>query len=182
MLLNLTNICIAIGILLVFRIAALHVIWYALPVPGSHLWFLTQPDKRQCLEQSKRSAWRQNYRHSRWNCVAIICTSWDIRYFISTSGSRSLSIIFHPPWRRPAMLFDAKHMRMPLKFHTYSICNVRFQVFLVLRPPFCCPVEIASNYAQGDVAISSGDFGILKNKRSNVEFASKDDLRHLIQW
>jgi len=32
------------------------------------------------------------------------------------------------------------------------------------------------------IAISRGDFGILKNKRSNVEFASKGDLRPLIQW
>jgi len=50
------------------------------------------------------------------------------------------------------------------------------------RPPFWFPVELASNYAQGDVAISNGDFGILKNKRSNVEFASKVDLLPLIQW
>jgi len=35
---------------------------------------------------------------------------------------------------------------------------------------------------QDDVAISSGNFGILKNKRSNVEFAFKGDLRSLIQW
>jgi len=41
-------------------------------------------------------------------------------------------------------------------------------------------VELASNCAQGDVAISSGDFDVLKNKRSNVEFASKGDLRRLI--
>jgi len=34
----------------------------------------------------------------------------------------------------------------------------------------------------GDVAFSSGDFGILENKRSNVEVASKGDLRPLIQW
>jgi len=43
-------------------------------------------------------------------------------------------------------------------------------------------LNYASNCAQGDVAISSGDFGILKNKCSNVEFASKGDLRPLIQW
>jgi len=30
--------------------------------------------------------------------------------------------------------------------------------------------------------ISSGDFGILKSKRSDVEFASKVDLWPLIQW
>jgi len=32
------------------------------------------------------------------------------------------------------------------------------------------------------MAISSGDFGSLKNKCSNFEFASKGDLRPLIQW
>jgi len=31
------------------------------------------------------------------------------------------------------------------------------------------------NCAQGDVAISSGDLGILKIKRRNVKFASKVD-------
>jgi len=55
-------------------------------------------------------------------------------------------------------------------------------VFLASCPPFCFPVELASNWAQGDVAISSGDIGIYKRKRSNVEFASKVDLRPLIQW
>jgi len=55
-------------------------------------------------------------------------------------------------------------------------------VFPVSRPPFLFSVELASNCAQGDVGISCGDFGILKNKRSNVEFASKGDLRPLIQW
>jgi len=34
----------------------------------------------------------------------------------------------------------------------------------------------------GDVAIISGNFVILKNKRSNVEFASKVDLHPLIQY
>jgi len=49
-------------------------------------------------------------------------------------------------------------------------------------PPFWFPVELESKCAQGDVAISSGDFDILKNKRCNVEFAFKDDLSPLIQW
>jgi len=48
------------------------------------------------------------------------------------------------------------------------------------RPPFWLPVELASNCAQDYVTIGSGDFGILKNKRSNVEFASKVDFRPLI--
>jgi len=41
---------------------------------------------------------------------------------------------------------------------------------------------LVSICAQGVVAISSGDFSMLKNKCSNVEFASKGDLAPLIQW
>jgi len=33
-----------------------------------------------------------------------------------------------------------------------------------------------------DLATSSDDFGNLKNKRRNVEFARKSDLRPSIQW
>jgi len=40
------------------------------------------------------------------------------------------------------MLFDAKDMRIPLKFYIYSI-----KVFPVSRPPFWFPVELASNCA-----------------------------------
>jgi len=54
-------------------------------------------------------------------------------------------------------------------------------VFPVSHPPFLFPFELGLNCAQDDVAINSGDFGILKNKRSNVEFAPKGDLRPLIQ-
>jgi len=55
-------------------------------------------------------------------------------------------------------------------------------VFPVSRPPFWFPVELPSNCALGYDAITSGDFGILKNKRRIVQFASKGDLRPLIQW
>jgi len=55
-------------------------------------------------------------------------------------------------------------------------------MFPVSRPPFWFPVELSSNCAQGDAVVSNGDFGILENKRSNVEFVSKGDLRTLIQW
>jgi len=53
-------------------------------------------------------------------------------------------------------------------------------VFPVSRQPFCFPVELALNCAQGDVGISGGNFGILKNKRSNVEIASKGDLGYAL--
>jgi len=114
--------------------------------------------------------------HSRWNFVATMCASWATRYFISTSGSRPPSLIFYPPWRRPVPTFvplccstQADSVEISHKFHLQ--CQV--QVFPVSRPPIWFPVELASNCAQGYVAISSGDFGILKNKCSNVEFAPK---------
>jgi len=47
-------------------------------------------------------------------------------------------------------------------------------VFFGFTSAILFPVELGWNCAQLNVAISSGDFGILKNKRSNVEFASKD--------
>jgi len=53
------NIGIAIGIVLLSRTAKLHVIWYAYPVPGRHLWFLTHTDKQQCIDQSSRVAWHR---------------------------------------------------------------------------------------------------------------------------
>jgi len=43
-------------------------------------------------------------------------------------------------------------------------------------------LKSGSNFAQGDVATSSGDFVFLKNKCSNVEFAPIGDLHPLIQW
>jgi len=55
-------------------------------------------------------------------------------------------------------------------------------VFSISHPPFLFEDDLGSNHAQGDLAITSGNFGILKNKRSNVEFTSKSDLRPLIQW
>jgi len=63
-------------------------------------------------------------------------------------------------------------------FHLH--CQV--QVFPVLHLPFLFTVELWSNHAYGDVAISSVDFGIFKNERINIEFACKGDLRHVIQW
>jgi len=88
------------------------------------------PDKRQCLNQSSRVAWDWKHRYSHWSFVAVMCASWDIRYFISTSGSRppshfSLTQTSSCTNVRSTMLFVAKAMRIPLKFHIYSICNVR---------------------------------------------------------
>jgi len=49
-----------------------------------------------------------------------MCTSWDIRYFISTSGSRPPSLIFHSPWRRPVLKF------VPLRCLMQKICGFRW--------------------------------------------------------
>jgi len=80
MLLDLISIGTAVRISLLSRIAALHVVWYSLPVPGRHLQLST---------------------HLTWSCTNI----------------------------RPTTLFDAQDMLIPLKFHIYSICNVRFKCF-----------------------------------------------------
>jgi len=42
-------------------------------------------------------------------------------------------------------------------------------------------IDLSIAHMQGDAAISIGDFVILKNKRSNAEFAFKVDLCALIQ-
>jgi len=77
--------------------AELHVISYALPVTGRHLWFLIHPDKRHCLDQSSRDAWHRN--------IAVVmslllCKRWEICYFLGTSGYRPPSLIYHLPWHR----------------------------------------------------------------------------------
>jgi len=72
---------IAVGISLLSCVPAeLHVISFALPVPGRHLEFSTHPDV--------------------------------VLYII-----------------RPTILFDAKDMRISVKFHIYSIFDVRFKCF-----------------------------------------------------
>jgi len=85
---------------------------------------------------------------------------------------------------RPIMLFDTKDMRIPLKFHKYFICNVGFKWFRfhVRHFDFQLNSHRIVHRAQANLAISNGHFGILKNKRSNVEFNQKDDLRPLMQW
>jgi len=87
----------------------------------------------------------------------LSCVNWDIRYsniyFRLQAAIIDFSLTLTSSWTkiRPTMLFDA--MRIPLKFRIYSICNVRFNCFRF--PPFWFPVELGSNCAQCDVAISS---------------------------
>jgi len=46
--------------------------------------------------------------------------SWDIRYFISTSGSRPPTLIFHSPWLRSVLTF------VPLCCSMQKICGFRW--------------------------------------------------------
>jgi len=73
---------------------------YGYWLTACHLWFLTETNKRQCLDQSIRVAWHRKHRYRRWNFVAIMYTSWDIRYSMNTSDYRPPSMIYYSPWRR----------------------------------------------------------------------------------
>jgi len=64
----------------------------------------------------------------------------------------------------------------------FSICNARFKCFRIHVSHFDYQLNSHRIVHRAIVAISSSDFGILKNKRSNFEFASKGDLHPLIQW
>jgi len=64
------------------------------------------PDLRQCWDQYSRVAWHRKYGYSRWNFVAIMYTSWNICYFISTSGCRPPSLVYYSPWRRRVFALD----------------------------------------------------------------------------
>jgi len=104
------------------------------------------PRIRQCLNQFCRVVWHQKHRYSSWNFVAIMCTSWVILYFLSTSGSRPPSSIFHAPWRRPVLIF------VPLCCSMQKICGFRWNFTYIpsvmsglsvsgFTSPFWFPVE-----------------------------------------
>jgi len=79
--------------------------------------FSLTPTKGQCLDQFSRFAGHRKDRYSRWNFVSIMCKSWEIRYFLSISGSRPPSLSSNSTWRRTFVpqyshyMFDAKDMR-----------------------------------------------------------------------
>jgi len=178
----------AVGISLLSRIQAeTYVISYPLTVPGRHLWFLTYLvlDKRQCLDQSSRVDLHRKHRYSRWNVVAIICTSWNIRYFISTSAFRPPSFIFHPPWLRPVLTL------VPLCCSMQKICGFRWNFILSAMSGLSVSVITSAILISGwtRIALCSRQCCYQQrwlrhhqNKHSNVEFAAKSDLRTVIQW
>jgi len=63
-----------------------------------------------------------------------MCASWDLCYFISTSGSRSPSLIFHLPWRCPVLTFvqiccskqKICGFRWNFTYNAYCNCNIKF--------------------------------------------------------
>ena len=86
---------IAVGISLLSCIEAeICIMSYLLPVLGRNLWLLTNPHVRQPLQQSNCVTRPRTYVYRRWNVVAIVFRSWDIRYVISTFGYWPPSLIF----------------------------------------------------------------------------------------
>jgi len=72
--LDIANIGKAVGISLLSRIKAeIYVISYLLPVSDRHLWFLTYPDKRQCLDQSSHVAWHRKHRYIAVGIISLSC-------------------------------------------------------------------------------------------------------------
>jgi len=134
--------------------------------------------------------WASNIWYSRWNCGANMLQAeiYVIPYLLTVPGRRS-SLICHPLWRRPVLTFVALCCSMQ------KICGFRWNFTYIFYLLWC---RVHFRFHVGhfdfllnshrimhrviDVAISSGNFGILKSKRSNVEFSSKIDLRPLIQW
>ena len=65
--------------------AEIYVMSFLLPVKDHHLRFTTHPNIGPYSHLSLRVARHRKY--NRWNFVAILNTSWDISYFIWTSGN-----------------------------------------------------------------------------------------------
>jgi len=178
------NIGMAVGISLVSCIhAAIYVISYPHPVTGRHLYYTTSPDIGQssdwCDCSHVASCCLTPQRHSRWKCVAIMFTSWDIRYSISSLSYRPPSLMSYSPWRRAVLTFVTPYclthtnMRIPLKFHLYSISNFRYKYFCFHTRNFIFGWT-RIEFCIGHCCYQLGDVGILKNKHSI------GDLRPLI--
>jgi len=76
---------------------------YPLPVTVRLAWYTTHPELGQCSHKCSEIARSREHRYSRLNFAAIMWTSWDIHYFISTSGYRSPSLIHHSPCHRTVL-------------------------------------------------------------------------------
>jgi len=86
---DLENMGIAVGIQLLSCIEAeICVISYLLPVNGSHLWYLTDPNIGHSYAYSSRVARPRKHGYSRWNFVAITYTIEDtsVKYVLLVHG------------------------------------------------------------------------------------------------
>jgi len=89
----------------------------------------------------------KTHKYRRWNFVAISHTSWDICYFISTSGYRSSSLICHSP-RHTAVFRTGQSCCLTSK-HRYSRWNSllsrkQAELYVILFP---LPVTSLINYS-----------------------------------
>jgi len=71
-----------------------YVISHLLPVTGSHLWFIPYPHIGHSSEYFSRVARPRKHGYSHRNFVSIVYISWEMCYFISTSGYRQPSLIY----------------------------------------------------------------------------------------
>jgi len=98
---DLKNIGMAVGILLPSCVQAeLHVISYPLMVTSRHLWFLTHPDTRQCLDQSSRVAWHR--KHRLILSKAGVCCFIGIQFVGALACAVDLVLYWHLPLLRCA--------------------------------------------------------------------------------
>jgi len=92
--------------------ADIHVIPYSPPVTGHHLWFLTYPDTRQCLEQFCRVAWHRKHRYSRWKfrcylAYKLRCTLFSIHFrLLAAIIDLSLTPTHGSAYNSPIVLLD----------------------------------------------------------------------------
>jgi len=73
-------------------------------------------------------------------------------------------------------------MRIQLKFHIYFTHNIRFKCFRFHVRHFDLRLNSHRIVHRAILLSAAVTCGILKNKRSNIEFVSEGDLRPLILW
>ena len=92
-----------------------------LPVCAENLWFDSHNgdgNHKSQLVAGPRKCW-----DSRWNLVAIMCTSWDMRYCICTSGIS------------PSELSDLGNTGIAVGISLLSCAQAELTLFEVYRPP-----------------------------------------------
>jgi len=117
----------------------------------------------------------------RWKRVKM-STVCDIPYTLPITG-RHLWFLIHPGGADSRLLTFVLPCCLTQKIYGFR-CNftcIQSEISGTSTHSFTLsfwfPVEPGSNFALSDVVTSGGNFGILKNKCSNVEFAPICDLR-----